>query len=289
MISERVITETAVELLRRAETELPVDVESALKKAYGKEESEIARIQLKEILENVKFARKSSVPICQDTGIINFYVKAGSKAKVDPALIERALVKATRIATVEIPLRPNAVDPLKRGNSGDNTGKCIPNVEFDFIDGKDYIEITAFPKGAGSENMCRMRMLKPSDGIKGIKRFVLESVAEAMGNSCPPGIIGMGIGGSSDLATKLAKKALLRKIGERNGEKATAELEIELEQRINGLGIGPMGLGGITSCLAVNIEKAHCHTGSLPVAVNLGCWATRRATVRIFQDRVEFI
>ncbi len=288
MISEKIITEAIVELLRRAETDLPEDVESALKKAYREEKSKLGKIQLREILENVKFARENSIPICQDTGIINFYVGLGSRVKIDYALIENALINATKLATEEIPLRPNAVNPLTRENSGNNTGIGIPNVELEILKGGDYIEITAFPKGAGSENMCRLKMLKPSDGIKDIRRFALKSVAEAKGNPCPPGVVGMGIGGSSDLATRLAKRALMRKIGERNKDKEVANLEQELENSINKLGIGPMGLGGKTTCLGVNIEIAYCHTGSLPVAINIGCWTNRGATVRIRDNGVEF-
>ena len=287
MISEKTITEAIVELLRRAETDLPRDVEVALKRAYAKEESELGKIQLREILKNIKLARKNSIPICQDTGIINFYVGLGTGVINDN--IEDILVNATKLATEKIPLRPNAVDPLTRKNSNNNTGIGIPNIELKILRDRDYIEITALPKGAGSENMCKLRMLKPSDGMEGIKKFVLESVAEAKGNPCPPVIIGIGIGGSSDLATRLAKRALLRKIGEGNGDKEIAELERELERDINRLGIGPMGLGGVVTCLGVNIETSYCHTGSLPVAVNIGCWATRRATVRIYDNEVEFL
>ncbi|OYT41478.1 MAG: fumarate hydratase [Candidatus Altiarchaeales archaeon ex4484_43] len=288
MISEKTITEAIVELLRRAETDLPGDVELALKRAYTKEKSELGKIQLREILENVKLARKKSVPICQDTGIINFYVGLGNGVRIDYN-IEDILRNATKLATEKIPLRPNAVNPLTRKNSNDNTGIGIPNIELKILRDRDYIEITALPKGAGSENMCKLKMLKPSDGIEGIKRFVLESVAEARGNPCPPGIIGIGIGGSSDLATRLAKRALLRKVGEGNRDKEIAELERELERDINRLGIGPMGLGGVVTCLGINIETSYCHTGSLPVAINIGCWATRRATVRIYDDGVEFL
>jgi len=287
MISEKTITEAIVELLRRAETDLPRDVEVALKRAYAKEKSELGKIQLREILKNIKLARKNSIPICQDTGIINFYVGLGTGVINDN--IEDILVNATKLATEKIPLRPNAVDPLTRKNSNDNTGIGIPNIELKILRDRDYIEITALPKGAGSENMCKLRMLKPSDGMEGIKKFVLESVAEAKGNPCPPVIIGIGIGGSSDLATRLAKRALLRKIGEGNVDKEIAELERELERDINRLGIGPMGLGGVVTCLGVNIETSYCHTGSLPVAVNIGCWATRRATVRIYDNEVEFL
>lgn len=289
MVSGEDITKAAVELLRKAETDLPSDVESALEKAYNREESETGKLQLKNILENVRYAREKKIPLCQDTGIINLYVKIGSEVKINYKIIENALINATKIATEEIPLRPNIVNPLTRENSGDNTGTGIPHIELEFLEGKDYIEVTASPKGAGSDNMSRLKMLKPSEGLNGIRKFVLESVAEAGGNPCPPGVIGVGIGGSSDLATKLAKKALLRKVGERNRDKEIAKLEEKLERDINKLGIGPMGLGGKTTCLGVNIETAYCHTGSLPVAINIGCWANRKATVKISEKGVEFL
>jgi fumarate hydratase subunit alpha len=289
MITKETITETVSELLNRAVTRLPEDVESALKKAYKVERGEIAKTQLAAIIDNVKYARKKGVPICQDTGIPVFYVGIGSNAKVDTGIIEDAIVEGVRIATECIPLRPNAVHPLTRKNSEDNTGAGVPVIVFEILTGKDYIEITVLPKGAGSENMSRLALLKPSDGIVGIKTFVIESVAAAGGNPCPPVIVGVGIGGTADKAVKLSKKALLRKISSRNKDEGIACLEEELLSSINKLGIGPMGLGGDTAALAVLAEYAFCHTASLPVAVNLQCWANRRASARIRGKRAEFI
>ncbi|MBN2014626.1 MAG: fumarate hydratase [Candidatus Altiarchaeota archaeon] len=283
MISEDAIVKAVVELIRKAETSLPEDVERALKKAYEREENELARIQLREILKNIEYARKHAITICQDTGLLNFYVKIGNRSDISQEAVRDAIIKATKVATEVIPLRPNVVHPLTRENSGNNTGSGIPEIEFEAIGG-NCLEVSVLVKGAGSENMSKLRMLNPSDGLRGIKRFVLESVAEAGGNPCPPGVVGVGIGGSSNLATKMAKKALLRKVGERNKDIVIAELETELEEKINRLGIGAMGLGGTVSCLGVNIESAYCHTGSLPVAVNLGCWATRRAMVNITES-----
>ncbi len=289
MFSKDNLVEILVDLIKKAETILPEDVESALEDAYVHEESMIGRVQLKEILDNVKLARERTIPLCQDTGVLNFYVRVGNNASIRPGAIKDAITEAVRIATQKVPLRPNVVHPLKRENTGDNTGEGIPLIEFMFSGEDECIEVSVFPKGAGSENMSRLRMLKPAEGVEGIKRFVLESVAEAKGNPCPPGIIGIGIGGSSDTAVKLAKKALLRKIGIRNIDEGIANLERELKESINMLGIGPMGLGGKISGLGVNIETAFCHTGSLPVAVNIGCWATRRASVRINVGEIEFL
>lgn len=286
MITEDLITETVVELLRRAEVSLPKDVENALGRAYRNEEEEIARMQLKAILDNVRYARENSIPMCQDTGLPVFYLRIGDGLEIDPVI--RGIREGVRKATEEIPLRPNVVHPLTRENSGDNTGIGVPVVDIGFLAGRDYLEITAFPKGAGSENMSAFRMLKPSEGVAGVKKFVLDTVVSAGGNPCPPTIVGVGIGGSAEGAMSLAKKALLRKINSR-GSKEVAGLEEELLREINKLGIGPMGLGGNTTALAVNIELAHCHTASLPVAVNLQCWANRRAGARIYGDRVEFL
>lgn len=282
MITEEKLTEAVVELIRKAETDLPKDVELALRGAYLSEKNKIARIQLRNILDNIRYARKNAIPICQDTGLINFYIKIGSKADVDLGIINKSIRNAVKIATNEIPLRPNTVHPLTRKNTGNNTGISILAIETEILPEKEYIEITALVKGAGSDNMSRLTMLNPSEGINGIKKFIIDTVANAGGRPCPPTVVCVGIGGSSDIATKLAKKALLRKIGLRSGDRKIAKLEDELLKKINKLGIGPMGLGGRTTALDVHIEIAHCHTGSLPVAVNLGCWANRHKTVRIY-------
>jgi fumarate hydratase subunit alpha len=289
MITKETITETVSELLKRAVTNLPEDVELALEKAHKTERRKIAKTQLATILDNIRYARKKGIPICQDTGLPVFYVGIGSKAQVDLGMIEEAIVEGVRIATKSIPLRSNAVHPLSRRNSEDNTGAGVPVIEIELLKGRDYLEITVLPKGAGSENMSRLALLKPSDGIADIKRFVVESVAAAGGNPCPPVIVGVGIGGTADTAAKLSKKALLRDISSRNKDKDMACLEKELLCAINQLGIGPMGLGGDTTALEVNIEYAFCHTASLPVAVNLQCWANRRASARIREDRAEYI
>ena len=265
---------TIIELLRKAVCDLPGDVESALEKALKAEENETAKIQLKNILDNVKYARENSIPLCQDTGILRFYVRLG-KAGVEAEEVKGIILRAVEKATEEIPLRPNSVDALTRENSGN-----VPEIEFEFT--KDNsIEITVLPKGAGAENMSALAMLTPAEGTGGIKKFVIETVKKAGGKPCPPTIVGVGIGGLSDTAMKLAKKALLRNVGDPNPDSGIAKLESELLNEINSLGIGPMGLGGKTTSIAVHIETAPCHTGSLPVAVNLQCWANRRATVRV--------
>jgi len=282
MISEKTIKNTTVELLRNAATKLPSDVKESLKKAYEKEKG-TAKTNLKTILDNIKLAEKTKTPLCQDTGILIFYVKNPVKN------IEKAIINAVKEATKKIPLRPNAVHPLTRKNTNNNVGKKIPYINYDFTD-DDFTEITVLPKGAGSENTSAFIMLNPSDGIKGIKEFALNTVVKAGGNPCPPTIVGIGIGGSADLSMKLAKKALLRPINTHHKEKKIAELEKQLYDAFNLTGIGPMGLGGKTTVLGVNIEYASCHTASLPVSINFNCWAARKATARLYRDgKVKYL
>lgn len=257
--------------LRKAETELPEDVVNELKKAFEKEASPVAKAQLQAILKNIALAKKHSIPMCQDTGILIFFVEIGRELQLDFEL-EAALKKAVQKATKEIPLRPNAVSPLGRKNSGDNTGCGIPDINYSFVPGKS-LKITVAPKGAGSENMSALRMFNPTE-IDKIKTFVLETVVNAGGMPCPPLTIGIGIGGSFDKAARLAKKALLRKL-----DTPMDAFEQELLNAVNALGIGSMGLGGSTTALAVHVEKAHCHTASLPVAINIQCWANRHASL----------
>jgi fumarate hydratase subunit alpha len=285
---ESLIEDVGFNLLKLAVIRLPPDVKEALQQAYKEETSEAGRVNLKAIWTNIEFAEKLNTPICQDTGTIIFYVKAGAQAK-GISRVETALRNATQRATREVPLRPNAVDPFTRKNSGDNTGRFIPYVNWEVTDG-DSIEITAFPKGGGSENVCALGMITPGKGIKGLKRFVIDTVIKAGAKPCPPNILGVGIGGGSDIAMKLAKKALLRPLDEPNPNPELAQLEKQLCEAANSTGIGPMGLGGKFTVLGVNIEHAHRHPASYPVAVAYQCWAARRATARISADgTVEYL
>jgi len=280
MISKEIIKRTTVELLRKAATDLPKDVIEALEKALKREEQEVPKMQLRAILENIRMAKESSIPMCQDTGILIFYVSQG---KVGAEKLEEAILEGVVEGTKSIPLRPNAVHPITRKNPGTNVGERMPYINYRHSN-SDFLEISVLPKGAGSENMSALAMLTPAQGLKGIKRFVLDTVVKAGGNPCPPTLVGIGIGGSADIACKLSKEALLRPIGQKHAEKEISDLEQELFEALNDTGIGPMGLGGKTTVLGVNIEYAYCHTASLPVAINLQCWADRRATARIFED-----
>ena len=270
-----------VQLMKKAETELPNDVITALKKAYEIEEG-VAKTQIEAILKNIDLAKKSGRPMCQDTGIQTFFVEVGVNfPDIDKlgGLIKDAVKKATK----DIPLRPNTVDPFTGENHKDNTGDNIPYITWDFVEGSNVL-ITALPKGGGSENMSKLGMLKPGVGIEGVKDFVVEEMIKAGGNPCPPTIVGVGIGGGADLAMKLGKKSFLRPVGDRHKDKTIAAIEEELIKRINDSGIGPMGLGGKTTVLDVHIEKAHRHPASLPVGITVQCWANRRAKMVIHSD-----
>jgi len=270
-----------IQLIKKAETELPTDVINALKKAYGIEEG-IAKTQIEAILKNIDLAKKSGRPMCQDTGIQTFFVEIGVDFQHINEL-KGLILDAVKIATMNIPLRPNTVDPFSGENHKDNTGDNIPYITWDFVEGSD-VYITALPKGGGSENMSKLGMLKPGVGIEGVKDFVVEEMIKAGGNPCPPTVVGVGIGGGADLAMKLGKKSLLRPVGNRHNDKTIAAIEEELIKRINESGIGPMGLGGKTTVLDVHIEKAHRHPASLPVGIAVQCWADRRAKMVIHSD-----
>ncbi|MEM2917347.1 MAG: fumarate hydratase [Candidatus Bathyarchaeia archaeon] len=288
MSFEKRVEEVAVNLLKLAVIELPQDVKDALNKAYREETSEAGKTQLKAILDNIKLAEETRTPVCQDTGMILFYVKAGAQVKgLDK--IEEALKNATKRATKEIPLRPNAVDPFTQKNSGDNTGRFIPHINWAIVPG-ETVEITVMPKGGGSENVCTLGMLVPGEGVNGLKKFVIDAVIKAGSMPCPPTILGVAVGGGADVAMKLAKAALLRPLNQPNPDPELAKLEKELCEAANMTGIGPMGLGGKSTVLGVNVEYAFRHPASYPAAVAFQCWAARRATARISPDgSVEYL
>jgi fumarate hydratase subunit alpha len=282
MNSASIFEETVVKLLRMAATTLPSDVVRALKAASDVEEG-AARVQIETMLANLSLASQLARPTCQDTGIPIFFVSGRCAT-----YIREAVQRGVQRATEEVPLRPNAVDPLSRANSGDNGGPGMPPIHFDPTD-SEFIQITVLMKGAGSENMSALAMLNPAQGILGVKQFVLDTVVRAGSRPCPPTIVGIGIGGTADQAALLSKQALLRRLDDTNGSSALAGLEAELKRALNLIGIGPMGLGGRTTVLGVKAEMAYCHTASLPVAVSLQCWAARRASARVYPDaRVVF-
>ncbi|RDE14768.1 MAG: fumarate hydratase [Candidatus Thorarchaeota archaeon] len=283
----QVIHDCAVRLLKMAVTKLPKDVEAALRAAEKSEDDPTAKTQLSAILSNLELAA-TGVPMCQDTGVIIYYVKVGDKFPYS-GMIQDALVKATRRATEEIPLRPNAVHPFTGVNSGDNTGEKIPWVNWEIVPG-DSVEITVFPKGGGSENVSIVGMLKPGVGLSGVKKLIVDNAMKYMGEACSPNIIGVGIGGGADIAIKIAKQQLLRPLDDTHPEPAVAKMEKELMEALNMTGIGPMGLGGKTTVLGVKIGYAMRHPASLPVGVAVQCWAARRSTAVISKDlKIEYL
>lgn len=271
-----------VEALRQAATQLPEDVVSALKHAREIETSPLAAAQLDAILENVEIAGSDRVPMCQDTGIQTFFVEAGA-ASPHLASIRDWIAEAVPAATEAIPLRPNTVDPFTGANPGNNLGRFMPWINWEIVEG-DEITITILPKGGGSENMSTVKMLPPGVGIKGVKKAVIDHIVSCQGKPCPPTILGVGIGGGADIALKLGKKAVLRTIGSRHPEPEAAALEAELLELANASGVGPMGVGGATTCLAVHVEYAHRHPASLPLGILVQCWADRRARVQLRAD-----
>jgi len=277
-ISAKSVTAAVKTLFIEANTALNPDVISALRRALKKEESPIGRQVLEKILENARVARRTEMPICQDTGLAVLFVEIGQDVHITGGDLRESVREGVRQAYADGYLRKSLCDPLTRANTGDNTPAVI---HVDMVPG-ERLKITAMPKGGGSENMSAARMLTPAAGIEGIKKFVLETVEAAGANPCPPIIVGVGIGGSLEQACLLAKKALLRPVGKKNKtDQRLSRMEKELLEKINALGIGPAGLGGRITALAVSAEMMPCHIASLPVAVNLQCHVARHKEIVI--------
>ncbi|MBQ0059215.1 MAG: fumarate hydratase [Lachnospiraceae bacterium] len=256
-------------------TELPFDVRHAIEEGIKKESNPVAKDTLCTLVENYEIAEREIVPICQDTGMACVFLEIGQDVHFTDGLLEDAVNEGVRQGYTEGYLRKSVViDPIKRGNTGDNT----PAMIYTTIVPGDQVKITVAPKGFGSENMSAIRMLKPAQGLQGIKDFILETVKKAGPNPCPPIVVGVGIGGTFDKCAYLAKKALLRPIDTHNENPYYADLEDEMLSLINELDIGPQGLGGITTALGVNIEVLPTHIAGLPVAVNINCHVTRHKT-----------
>ena len=266
------IIKTVKELSIEANYYLPNDVKEAIEEAEKNEKWPIANNILNKILENSQIAAAEKMPICQDTGMACVFVDIGQDVHITGGSLEEAINEGVRQGYAEGFLRKSVVkDPIHRVNTNDNTPALI---YYNMVPG-DKVKITVAPKGFGSENMSRIAMLKPSDGLEGVKNFVLETVRMAGPNPCPPIVIGVGIGGSFDKAAYLAKKALIRPVNENNTDEFYSNLEKELLEEVNKIGIGPQGFGGKTTALALNIETYPTHIAELPVAVNINCHATR--------------
>ncbi len=275
------VEETCRDLYIQSLKEIPPDVVAAIRCAAKNETTEVARRIFSHYLQSIELGREKNMMVCQDTGIPIYWVEIGGRLRLDGSRINQAIIKGTERATREHPLRSSIVSPLSRENRQTSTGHRIPIIHYDFAPDSDVLDILFMPKGSGSENMSFMKMLVPADGVKGIKRFVLEQVVGAGAKPCPPTIVGVGIGGSSDLCMTLAKKATTRPLGSANPDPQLAALETELLNAINETGIGPQGLGGRTTALAVHIESAWTHITCNPVAVNLQCWRAERRRARL--------
>lgn len=276
-ITAETISTEVEKLCAQTNFELPQDVLDALN-VFAQKESGTAKNILNEIIENAVIAKKEKIPLCQDTGTANFFIKLGKNVNITGGGIYDAVNKGAAAGYKNHYLRKSIVsDPLERKNTGDNTPA---NIYIDIVEG-DKIEITFFPKGGGSENASALKMLEPSAGWEGVKAFVLETIKDKGKNACPPLVVGVGIGGDFASVAVLAKKALLRKLDTHNQNNFYAAKEKELLEEINGLAIGPMGMGGKTTALAVLIETKPAHIASLPAAVSIQCHSCRRKTVII--------
>ena len=276
-IDAKVIEDTVARLCIEANLRLPPDVINAIESAEKAEPWDGAKRILSLLGDNVRIASEKTLPVCQDTGMACVFVELGQDVHIDGDF-EEAVNNGVRRGYGEGYLRKSVVcDPLRRVNTGDNTPALL-TVK---LTRGDKMRITVMPKGFGSENMSALKMLKPADGVEGVRNFVLDTVEKAGANPCPPIIVGVGIGGSFDKAACLAKHALLRPVDEPNPDEYYAALESELLDKINALGIGPQGFGGKTTALAVLIEAMPTHVAGLPVAVNISCHATRRASASL--------
>ena len=270
------ITRKVKELCLAANFSLGQDVQEAIARAREKEESPLGKEILSQILDNANIAEREQIPMCQDTGFAVFFLELGQDVRVVGGSLYEAINEGVRQGYKDGYLRASIlVDPIKRVNTGDNTPAVIHT---EIVPG-DKLSITFEAKGGGSENMSRLAMLTPAQGLEGVKRFVVDSVRKAGGNPCPPIVVGVGLGGTMEVAALLAKKAVVRELGRVNPDPDLARLEEELLERVNDLGIGPQGLGGRITALAVHIEIFPCHIASLPVAVNINCHAYRHKEV----------
>lgn len=272
-VNVNLITEKVRELCMTSNYDLPKDVEDKLREGYEKEESSFGKYSMENVLDNVKIARDENVAICQDTGLAVIFMEIGQDVHLTGGDLAAAVDEGVRQGFNDGYLRKSAVDDpiFERKNTGDNTPALLYT---DIVPG-DKVKITVVPKGGGAENMSQMKMLKPAEGVEGVKKFVIESVVNAGGNPCPPVVVGVGVGGTIEKTAMLAKKALMREAGKPNPNPLYAKLEAEILEEINKSGVGPQGLGGRFTAFAVHIDYFPAHIASMPVVVNLNCHAAR--------------
>jgi tartrate/fumarate subfamily iron-sulfur-dependent hydro-lyase alpha chain len=286
-IELEVIEELAKLLYIRALKVLPDDIKQGFERLYAAETDGTARSILETMRENIQVAERTDNLLCQDTGIPIYNVVIGRHVDVDGAALKDALVRGCARATREHPLRSSVVHPLTRQNEHTSCGPGVPVINIDFSDEPDELRIEMIPKGSGSENGSFLKMCIPAEGIAGIKTFVVDRVIEAGGKVCPPTIVGVGVGGTSDVCMHLAKVASTRPLGTACEDPEGAKLERELSQAVNSLGIGPQGLGGDSTAFAVHVELAATHITMNPVAVNIQCHSARRAVATIRPTGIE--
>ena len=292
MITIDRIEAVAFELMAKASIEIPADFRDGIKAMADAESEDLSQFVLQTMIETWEAAERDRRPMCADTGLPRYYVKAGNEARIEGGFValEKALRNATARATKEIPLRPNRVHPLSRKDLNNNVGQHAPEVQYAFEPDGDWLDITTVHKGGlfGTD----YRMLFPGDGVDGIKRFFLDVMVQfgRRGLACQPAIVGVGLGGNKDTSMRLGKEAAcLRPVGERNPEPEIAALELELKELGNSIGMGPMGFVGHSMVIDCNIEIGYTHTGGMPMSVHTFCLSSRRATARLFDDgRVEY-
>ena len=286
-VSREVFVRAAAEAMLKAETTIPEDVKDTLQKACEKEKPPAKQI-LQTMLLNCSVAAEKAKPICQDTGIPIYFVKVGLKAQIDFD-ISKALGEAYSRVARELPLPPIITNPVTRATSLD-VGERIPIVHYSVDVNSDHVDICAVPQGWGAESWCAIKMFPPGEDMRPKKKFILDTVVAAGGRACPPVVVGVGLGGDFELAAKMAKEASsLRPLTKRHTDPEIAQLEEELLDMVNSLGIGPMGMGGVTTALAVNIETASTHIPGTFVAVSIHCWPVRRAVVRVDKSGYRFL
>ncbi|TXT67081.1 MAG: putative L(+)-tartrate dehydratase subunit alpha [Promethearchaeota archaeon] len=284
MLQEKIET-AIIDILTRVTIKPRPKIIEILNKNFKSEQSEIARAQLIMMLENFKYGKKNKIPVCQDTGMLNFFIELGSNFPLISNyrdLIDRAVQRATKL----IPLRGNSVDPITNENPETNTGINVPPIYLRIVDNKNTLKIIVFPKGGGAENISKLFMLNPSNGINIFQEKIIDVLKDAGGMPCPPILLGIGIGGDAVLCMKLAKEALLRQIEVRNQREDIARLEMELLEKVNALHIGPMGLGGSLTCIDVHIEIAMRHPASFPVGLIVQCYSHRWASFEMDRNGV---
>lgn len=287
---EAIFEQSVHDAVIRAVTEISGDVKALLEDALSRESNDTARSMLRSMLDNVDIAKAADKGVCQSPGYPCTWITFGDGNF--PARAKEIISSAVAEATKKGYLRPSMVDPLTRENSGNNTGKGVPNIEYEYVPGQEYVDFIISFKGCGAELGNALQIMTPAKlgkNLTGMKRFILETAIKAGGKPCPPFGIGIGIGGQMDICSKLSRKAIsTRRWDDVNQDPELAALERELKDAVNSLGLGAAGTGGNTVCLAVKIERAHTHTAIAPVAINFHCWVARRAGIRIYDDgRVE--